>query len=160
MFRKDDRDEAGVTLIAANCELVGDVHFTGQLLINGAVKGNIQARASSGAIVTISEKGCVRGEIQAPNVVVNGKVFGNIRSDKYIELAAKSEVKGNIHYNLIDMVKGSRLNGELTCMQDGGQEAKGPMPSKVSEKPASTAGTGNVADTERNKPQVTATGAK
>ena len=35
MFGKRNRDEAGVTLVATNCELVGDIHFNDQLLING-----------------------------------------------------------------------------------------------------------------------------
>ena len=38
MFGKENRGEAGVTLVATNCELVGDIHFNDQLLINGIVK--------------------------------------------------------------------------------------------------------------------------
>ena len=88
MFKKDGRSESGITLVATNCELVGDVHFSDQLLVNGVVKGNIYAQAGSRATVTVSEKGQVRGEIRVPNVIVNGKVTGDIRSDKHIELAA------------------------------------------------------------------------
>ena len=124
MFKKSGRSESGITLVATNCELVGDVHFSDQLLVNGIVKGNIYAQAGSKAIVTISEKGRVRGEIRVPNVIVNGKVFGDIRSDKHIELAAKAEVKGNVYYNLIEMVKGSRVDGNLVHLQDGKQEVK------------------------------------
>ena len=75
MFGKENRGEAGVTLVATNCELVGDIHFNDQLLINGIVKGNIYSQSGSKATVTVSEKGRVRGEIRVPNVVVNGKVF-------------------------------------------------------------------------------------
>ena len=49
MFGKRNRDEAGVTLVATNCELVGDIHFNDQLLINGVVKGNIYAQSGSKA---------------------------------------------------------------------------------------------------------------
>jgi len=124
MFGKENQLEAGVTLVATNCELVGDVHFSDQLLINGIVKGNIYAQAGSKATVTISEKGRVRGEIRVPNVVVNGKVFGDINSDKHLELAAKAEVKGNVYYNLIEMVMGSRVDGHLIHTRDGKKEVK------------------------------------
>lgn len=134
MFKKDGRSESGITLVATNCELVGDVHFSDQLLVNGIVKGNIYAQAGSKATVTISEKGRVRGEIRVPNVIVNGKVFGDIRSDKHIELAAKAEVKGNVYYNLIEMVKGSRVDGSLVHLQDGKQEVADAKPPKSVEK--------------------------
>lgn len=134
MFKKDGRSESGITLVATNCELVGDVHFSDQLLVNGIVKGNIYAQAGSKATVTISEKGRVRGEIRVPNVIVNGKVFGDIRSDKHVELAAKAEVKGNVYYHLIEMVKGSRVDGQLVHMQDGKQEVAEPASPKAAGK--------------------------
>ena len=54
-----------------------------------------------------------------PNVIVNGKVIGDIRSDKHIELAAKAEVQGNVYYHLIEMVEGSRVDGHLVHLQEG-----------------------------------------
>ena len=121
---KDSRSESGITLVATNCEFVGDVHFSDQLLVNGIVKGNIYAQAGSKAVITISEKGRVKGEIRVPNVIVNGKVYGDIRSDKHLELAAKAEVKGNVYYNLIEMVMGSRVDGNLVHVKDGRRETK------------------------------------
>lgn len=134
MFKKDGRSESGITLVATNCELVGDVHFSDQLLVNGVVKGNIYAQAGSKATVTISEKGRVKGEIRVPNVIVNGKVFGDVRSDKHIELAAKAEVKGNVYYHLIEMVKGSRVDGQLVHVQDGKHEVSEPKPPRAADK--------------------------
>jgi cytoskeletal protein CcmA (bactofilin family) len=122
MFKKEGRSESGTTLVAGNCELVGDVHFSDELLVNGIVKGNIYAKTESKAVVRISEKGRVQGEIRVPRVIVNGEVFGDIWSDKHIELAAKAEVKGNVYYNLIEMVQGSRIDGQLVHLQDGKHE--------------------------------------
>ena len=115
---KGGKMDSGITLIATNCEIAGDIHFSDQLLVNGIVKGNIYAQAGSKAVVTISEKGRVKGEIRVPNVIVNGKVYGDIKSDKHVELAAKAEVKGNVYYNLIEMVMGSRVDGNLVHIKD------------------------------------------
>lgn len=119
MFGSKNRPEAGITLIANNCEMSGDVHFSDQLLVNGVVKGNVYAQEGSKAVVTVSEKGRVKGDIRAPNVVINGKVFGDIYSDKHIELAARAEIKGNVYYNLIEMVMGSRVDGKLVHIKPG-----------------------------------------
>ncbi len=119
MFGKSSKPEAGITLIANNCELEGDVHFSDQLLVNGVIKGNVYARDGSKGIVTVSEKGCVEGEIRAPRVIVNGKVYGDIHSDKHVELAARAEIKGNVYYNLIEMVMGSRVDGNLVHVPPG-----------------------------------------
>lgn len=117
MFKKSG-GESGITLIANNCELSGDVHFSDKLLINGTVKGNIYAVEGSKAVVTVSEKGRVKGEIRVPNVVINGKVYGDVHSDKHIELSAKAEITGNVYYNLIEMVMGSRVDGNLVHAKD------------------------------------------
>ena len=124
MFKKNKRVESGITLIEANCEITGDLYFSDQLQVNGVVNGNIYAQPDSKASVTISEKGRVTGEIRVPNVVVNGKVMGDIRADNHIELAEKAEVKGNIYYNLIEMVKGSRAEGQIVHVQDGKEEVE------------------------------------
>lgn len=118
MFNKAG-GESGITLIANNCEVSGDLHFSDQLQINGTVKGNIYAVEGSKAVVTVSEKGRVKGDIRAPNVIINGKVYGDVHSDKHIELAAKAEIKGNVYYNLIEMVMGSRVDGNLVHTKVG-----------------------------------------
>ena len=134
MFKKEGQGEPGTTLIAANCELVGDVHFSDELLVNGIVKGNIHAQPGSKAIIRISEKGRVQGEIRVPRIIVNGEVFGDIWSDKHIELAAKAEIEGNVYYHLIEMVQGSRVDGQLVHLENGKQEAVEPKPAMAAEK--------------------------
>ncbi|MGH1372351.1 MAG: bactofilin family protein [Cellvibrionaceae bacterium] len=101
------------TLISKSTELVGDIHFNGNLEIEGRVRGNIYAEEGSDARVRIMEKGLVEGEICVPTIVINGAVHGDVHSSKHVELAAKAAVQGNVHYNMIEMVKGAQVNGSL-----------------------------------------------
>jgi|TARA_Y100000310_G_scaffold92063_1_gene89600 cytoskeletal protein CcmA (bactofilin family) len=117
---KVNRKQAGMTLIENNCEIVGDVHFSDKLTVNGFVKGNIVAQ-STNAKVTVSEKGKVKGEIRVPSVVSNGVINGDIHSEKHILLDAKASVTGNVYYNTIEMVKGSRVYGNLVHESDAEQ---------------------------------------
>jgi len=101
------------TLISRTTEVVGDIHFSGELIIEGRVKGNIYAEDDSQAIIRVAEKGEVEGEICVPSAVVNGLVQGDVRSATHLELASKAVLVGNVYYNLIEMVMGSEVNGNL-----------------------------------------------
>ena len=124
MFGRDNSSETGTTLIATNCELVGDIHFGDHLLINGTVKGKIFAREGSNATVNIGETGRVTGQITVPNIIVNGNIHGELHSDRHIELAAKAVVNGNVYYNLIEMVMGSQVVGNLVYQKDVTNDSK------------------------------------
>ncbi len=101
------------TLISRAAKIVGDLHFSGDLQIEGKICGNVIAEGDKDAKLVVAESGLVEGDIRAPVAVINGKVVGDIHSSKHIELAAKAIVEGSIHYQLIEMVKGSQVNGNL-----------------------------------------------
>lgn len=111
------------TLISRSTEIVGDIHFSGELIIEGKVKGNIYAEDDSDALIRVAEKGFVEGEICVPSIIINGLVQGDVRSTKHIELAAKAVVVGNVYYHLIEMVMGSEVNGNLLHISSS-QDAK------------------------------------
>lgn len=100
------------TLIASNARIVGDIHFTGGLHVQGHIQGNIIAEGGQGDLV-VGEGGLVEGEIRAPHVVINGEVRGDIHASERLELAAKAVVTGNVHYQLIEIVVGARIDGVL-----------------------------------------------
>lgn len=127
MFGKKDKAMGGfasgsTTLLSKSTEIVGDIHFTGNLEVEGIIRGNVIANGD--ARVRVMEKGLVEGEISAPNVVINGRVVGDVYSSKHIELAANAVVEGNVHYQLIEMVKGAQVNGSLVYGADKGSEDK------------------------------------
>ena len=105
--------EPGITLIGDNCQLAGDICFSDHLIVDGIIKGDVTALSGSKSMITISDKGQVTGNLYAPDVIVIGKVTGDIHSSRHIEIAAKAEIKGNVYYNLIGMVMGSRVDGNI-----------------------------------------------
>ena len=102
------------TLIARECVVVGDIHFSGNLDVEGLVQGNIVAKTDTDAVVRVVDKGRVEGEIRAPGVVVNGTVEGDVHSTHHLELATKARVQGNVFYTTVEMAAGSEVNGSLT----------------------------------------------
>lgn len=134
------------TLISSKAEIVGDIHFSGGLHIDGKVYGNIIADDDSKAVLRVSDKGLVEGEVSVPHIIVNGTIVGDVHSCEHLELAAKAEIKGNIFYNTVEMVMGSQVDGRLAHRYKstkGNEKAK--MPKQVTrEKPKTlTASTEN-----------------
>ncbi len=110
--------KGGHTLFDHAVEVQGTVTFGGTLDIEGRVIGDVIAADGSDAQVNVREKGMVEGEIRAPKIIVNGKVTGDIFSSKHLELAANAVVHGNVHYHVIEMVKGAQVNGSLIHVDD------------------------------------------
>lgn len=101
------------TLIGENTHLKGDIHFSGGLRIDGVITGNITADEGEPALLTLSEKGRIEGEVRVPFQIINGDVKGNLYAVEHIELANKARINGNVFYKLLEMTVGSEVNGQL-----------------------------------------------
>jgi cytoskeletal protein CcmA (bactofilin family) len=106
------------TLISKSSEIEGDIKFSGELEVQGIVRGNIYVNTESAGTVRVVEGGRVEGEVHAPKIIINGEIKGDVHCSEHVELAAKASVVGDVHYNLIEMVKGAQLNGNLLYAGD------------------------------------------
>jgi cytoskeletal protein CcmA (bactofilin family) len=102
----------GTTLISSGTTVKGDITFTGQLDVEGAVVGSIQAEAKD-AVLRVVAGGKVSGEIRVPQATINGNVEGDIHTSERLELAEKAVIDGDVYYNLIEMAVGAKVNGGL-----------------------------------------------
>ena len=100
-------------LIGAGTSIEGNVVFSGGLRVDGQVKGNIVAEEGKPGTLVISEQAKVEGEIRVPHIVVNGTVVGPVQSTEYVELQAKANVTGDVHYNTLEMQLGAVVEGRL-----------------------------------------------
>jgi cytoskeletal protein CcmA (bactofilin family) len=114
------------TLVGAGTRIIGDVQFSGGLHVDGFVKGNVDAPGESGSMLSISDGGVVEGSVAVPNVILNGKVIGDILAHDRLELGATAKVTGNVYYGLIEMAIGAEINGKLVHEppKEGGKKRK------------------------------------
>lgn len=103
----------GHTLFDHALEVTGTVRFAGTLDIEGSIIGDVIAEEGLDALIRLRDRGVVNGDISAPKIVINGHVSGNIYCSTHIELAANAVVNGDVHYHVIEMVKGAKVNGKL-----------------------------------------------
>jgi cytoskeletal protein CcmA (bactofilin family) len=101
------------TLIGRTTSINGDVTFSGGFHLDGQVTGNVRAEPGATSVLSVSEHGCIEGSVDAPHVVLNGTVKGDIRARERVELGSKARVNGNVHYGVIEMAMGASINGKL-----------------------------------------------
>ncbi len=119
MLRKRKRKATRVdSLIGQQSQILGDIKFSGGLHVDGTVKGNVLADADEHAMLTVSDRGTVEGEVRVPYVVLNGLVKGDVYASDQVELAQSARVEGDVHYNLIEMAMGAEVNGKLVRMTE------------------------------------------
>ena len=112
------------TLIGQGTEINGDLVYAGGLHVDGRINGNVVAEEGSSSILILSEFGHIEGEVRVPNIVINGKIIGDVHGSTRVELAPKSRIKGSVYYNLIEMAIGAEVNGALVHQPNDGKPQK------------------------------------
>jgi cytoskeletal protein CcmA (bactofilin family) len=103
----------------------GEVSGSEALYIDGRIEGKINMPDSR---VTIGRNGKVDASIQAREVVVMGKVTGNIECSDRVDIRAEGSVAGDISTVRISVEDGAALKGGIQVRNEGKQ--------KESQKPA------------------------
>jgi cytoskeletal protein CcmA (bactofilin family) len=109
--KKGDKVE---TFIGSNSTFRGEIKSTGALRIDGTVEGNITAD-----YVILGEKGNIRGDVVAQNVIVGGRIEGNVRSKGIIEIKNKGKIIGDILTPKLSIIEGGVIEGRTSMQGEG-----------------------------------------
>ena len=93
-------------------KIAGDVHFSGILHVECTIEGDLISDDDSSTLI-LSDAGHIKGSVKASNVMVNGRIDGNVLVVNKVELYEKSRINGDLHYNLLEMAVGAGVNGKL-----------------------------------------------
>jgi cytoskeletal protein CcmA (bactofilin family) len=110
------------TLIGAGTKIIGDVHFTGGLRVDGEIDGSIIASPGNPSTLVLSEHARVNGEVNVTHLVVNGEVTGPVNVAEYLELQSKSKVTGDVHYKTLEIQLGAIVEGRLIHLADSSEK--------------------------------------
>jgi cytoskeletal protein CcmA (bactofilin family) len=81
------------TILTAETEFKGTLGFSGDLQLHGKLEGSIEA---DNGLLTIGEAALVKAEIHGQDVVIYGKVQGNIIASGRLELRGRAQVYGDV----------------------------------------------------------------
>jgi cytoskeletal protein CcmA (bactofilin family) len=105
------------TLVAHNVHISGDLEFSEGLRMDGQVTGNITGRPGDESLLVISDQGAIHGNVSAHDVIINGRVVGDVHVSHFVELQSNAHVQGNIFYQKLRMDVGATVEGKLTRIE-------------------------------------------
>jgi len=96
-----------LNLIGTGTTITGDIKCSGDIRIDGVVKGNIEVSQK----LVVGPNGKVTGDISGNQVSISGTVIGNVKADETTVLQGESSVTGDIQTNQIIIEQGGVFNG-------------------------------------------------
>jgi cytoskeletal protein CcmA (bactofilin family) len=110
----DKNSEKGFrTMIGEGAVLEGNISVPHGMRIDGTFRGKIDVAE----MLTIGNNGLVEAEIKAKNVVIGGKVTGNIIADERIELDSHATHNGDLQTRELVINQGAIFNGRCSMSQ-------------------------------------------
>lgn len=108
MFKASKHGFSGTdTLIGQGTEIEGKVKCSTNLRIEGKVKGDIECSQD----ITVGEKSECHSDIIAKNIVVAGKVHGNLTIKEQLTIMPTGVINGNFSSQSLVIHDGGIFNG-------------------------------------------------
>lgn len=115
----DSRSE--VANIGKSVLIKGELSGSEDLYLDGEVEGTIELQRNS---LTIGPNGRIRAHIHAKEVVVHGKVDGNITGTDRVELKRTAVLVGDIRTQRITIEDGAYFKGSIDIQRESKTEPK------------------------------------
>lgn len=115
MFTNNKEEDARITEISSSSNTIskdtsidGNVETTGNLRIEGNVKGNIRARSK----VVLGNSGQVEGQVYAQTADIEGTIKGTVQVEGMLTLKSTANIKGDIKTGKLVMEAGAIFDGK------------------------------------------------
>ena len=95
------------SIISEGFEFVGTITSDGVLNISGVIKGKVTAKS-----VLVDSTGLVEGELFSDQVMVKGRVLGDINCDE-LNIGPLAEVDGSVSYESVHIQRGGKIKGHF-----------------------------------------------
>ena len=131
-----DNYRADVAHIGKSVLVKGELSGSEDLYLDGEVEGSIELRGHS---LIIGPNGRIRAHVNARDIVVHGKVDGNIQGTDRVELKKSAIVTGDIATQRVVIEDGAFFKGSIDIQRESKSEA----PRRESAVAASVSGSGS-----------------
>jgi cytoskeletal protein CcmA (bactofilin family) len=105
-----------VTIISTGVKLKGSLTSDGNVRVDGNVEGNVSANGN----ITVGDHGEIKGNVNADNVVVGGKVIGIVFANEKLVLEANATLQGDISTKILVIAPGAKFDGNSKMMSSQG----------------------------------------
>jgi cytoskeletal protein CcmA (bactofilin family) len=93
----------------AGGSIEGDLSALSAEFVGGSVKGNVTV----GERVVVDEETVIEGDIKAKDIVISGKVVGEIKAENSVRLTSSAVIKGDLFAASISIETGAKVEGKF-----------------------------------------------
>lgn len=115
--------------IASGTSVEGDVKSTGDIRVDGYIKGSLHTKGK----LVIGSTGKIEGEIQCTHADISGEIKGNIVVSELLQLKSTAKLVGDIVTNKLAIEPGANFSGTCSMgavvkdLSNGQQQQKQPQ---------------------------------
>jgi cytoskeletal protein CcmA (bactofilin family) len=132
MAKNNEAENPTINLISTGTEIIGDIISSGDIRIDGSLKGNLNTKGK----VVIGTTGKVSGEVICKNSEVSGTVEGKIAVSQLLNLKASSKIFGDIATSKLSIEPGAKFTGSCKMSDTDENGGSSFIKEKESEKSA------------------------
>ena len=114
------RSSPGSATLGRSVVISGQVSGGEDLTIDGRVEGTIESRQHT---VVIGQQATVKAQIFAKNVIVLGKVVGNVTAGSKIEIREEGSVEGDLTSPSVAIAEGATFRGAIDMTREKAESA-------------------------------------
>lgn len=110
MLKKNKNDYDKISTLLGEDIIIdgGTVKANETMRIDGQINGSIESEGN----IFVGEKGRINGNIQAINILIAGKVEGNLSAKEQIHLTSSSQLLGDMKCNSFVVDEGAIFQGK------------------------------------------------
>ena len=95
-------------VLNSDVELKGTLKFSGELTFDGKLEGDI----NSDGTLNLGDNAVIKGNINAVNIVMRGKINGNVIAKEKLDIKSKTELFGDIRGSKLVIEEGVTFVGK------------------------------------------------
>jgi cytoskeletal protein CcmA (bactofilin family) len=146
-MRSDSLRSNEIATIGKSVVVKGELSGSEDLIVDGEVEGSITLRGQS---LTIGPNGRVRANIEARNVIVHGRLDGNIHASDRVELRKSASLTGDISTARISIEDGAFFKGGIDIQKaEPGPKIEAKPQAVAAAAPASIAAQGTLLEPKK-----------
>ncbi|MGM0437683.1 MAG: bactofilin family protein [Bacillota bacterium] len=111
--KKFDKEKVE-TILGAGTKIDGNINTKGSLRVEGTVVGEIKVEGD----LFVGEEAKIKTKVEARNVIVAGKIEGNITAQNKLEILPTGKVAGDIEMKTIKIEEGAKFEGNSKILND------------------------------------------
>lgn len=116
MFKRENKDgsKEAETVIGPSVMVKGNLNSTGNIIIEGILKGGIKTAGE----VFVGDKAQITADVEAKTARIGGEIRGNLKIEETLYISSTAKIFGDIECVSLAVELGAVINGKFLMSKD------------------------------------------